>query len=107
MDRHEQIVAFRKFSNEPEKRLLGRPGVRRRLALKYTVKKQVGKVWIEYIWLFLRAVSSSWLSPGIVTTLAGTKWRWFWRLSLQVKPFVLFVTTVSRCELKIHASYLL
>jgi hypothetical protein len=33
-DRHELIVAFRKFANAPEKRLLGRPGVRRRLALK-------------------------------------------------------------------------
>ena len=58
-DRHQLIVVFRMFANAPEKRLLGRPGVRGRLTLKYIIKKQVGKVWIEFIWLFLRAVSSS------------------------------------------------
>jgi len=41
-DRHELIVTFRKFASA--KRLLGRPGVRGRLALKYVIMKRVGKV---------------------------------------------------------------
>jgi hypothetical protein len=38
------IDAFCKFANAPEKRQLGRPGVRDRLVLKYVIKKRVGKV---------------------------------------------------------------
>jgi hypothetical protein len=54
--------------------------------LKYVIKKRVGKVWIEFIWLFLRAVSRSWFYFGS-NYIGGTKWRVFCRLSLQVMPF--------------------